>query len=553
MESAAECSVRVPRPGASVSAALLLTALALPAAPARGLWVRLSSGSPFSNVVTGQTNGPLATARWALFVHDADVDQAFELWSVPSFGGTQQRISGILPANWFVRQFDVDASGTRAVYLAPVDTLDVDELYSVPVSGGIPVKLNPSLPPGRDVKTFRISPNGQRVVYLADQDSAGVDELYSVPIVGGTATKLSGTLVTGGNVVYAVEISGDSQRVVFEADRTLDEVEEVLSVPIAGGAITRLDASPAGRSAFGSRISPDSQRVVYFAQQDTAGIWELYSVPIAGGASVKLNGPLVAGAVIQNFQISPDGQRVAYVADQLTLNVWELFGAPITGGGWVKLSGALVPGGYVDSFSYSFSPDSQRVVYKADQQTLNVWELFSAPATGGSAVKLNGTLVSGGDVVDFQFSPSSQWVVYRADQTIDGLPVGVRVPLAGPAASGQYVWQGPVTSGPSDWQIAPDGQSIVVQGNAVFVDGIVRLWRFPLEGTLNPTGSELVPVGAFQVDGDVVDFTIGADGAILYVADQLSDGINELFTVPVAIFWDGFASGGTTAWSSVVP
>ena len=64
--------------------------------------------------------------------------------------------------------------------------------------------------------------------------------------------------------------------------------------------------------------------------------------------------------------------------------------------------------------------DSSRVVYWADQDTNDVFELYSRPADGsGAAVKLNGPLVAGGDVADFRIAPDSSRVVYRADQSTD--------------------------------------------------------------------------------------------------------------------------------------
>ena len=73
-------------------------------------------------------------------------------------------------------------------------------------------------------------------------------------------------------------------------------------------------------------ISPDAARVVYVADQQTDDVVEVFSVPIGGGTATRLNGPLTAGGdVLGNSPaISPDSDRVAYIADQETLNR-ELF------------------------------------------------------------------------------------------------------------------------------------------------------------------------------------------------------------------------------------
>lgn len=62
--------------------------------------------------------------------------------------------------------------------------------------------------------------------------------------------------------------------------------------------------------------------------------------------------------------------------------------------GAVKLNATLVTGGNV--WSFSLSPDSSHVVYLADEATVNVTELYSVPIGGGTAVKLSGAIVAGG-------------------------------------------------------------------------------------------------------------------------------------------------------------
>ena len=106
---------------------------------------------------------------------------------------------------------------------------------------------------------------------------------------------------------------------------------------------------------------------------------------------------------------------MVYKADQETATVSELYSVPIGGpaAAGLKLNGAMVAGGNVGLFL--ISPDSSRVVYWADQQTATVFELYSVPLGGPAAagVKLNGALVAGGNVVGFQISPDSSRVVYR--------------------------------------------------------------------------------------------------------------------------------------------
>jgi hypothetical protein len=110
--------------------------------------------------------------------------------------------------------------------------------------------------------------------------------------------------------------------------------------------------------------------VVYKADQDTNNVRELYSVPIGGPAAsgTKLNGILTEGGAVSDYEISLDSSRVVYRADQQTDGVEELYGVPIGGPGasGIKLNVAMA-GGHLISFQ--ISPDSSRVVYIVDRQS----------------------------------------------------------------------------------------------------------------------------------------------------------------------------------------
>jgi Tol biopolymer transport system component len=86
----------------------------------------------------------------------------------------------------------------------------------------------------------------------------------------------------------------------------------------------------------------------------------------------------------------------------------------------------LLPGRHVsfesDEFWFAVSADGAQVAYRA-QQDLPTYELYHAPVDGRTApVKVNPTLALGpppGDVTDAKVSPDGRWVVYLADQEVD--------------------------------------------------------------------------------------------------------------------------------------
>ena len=153
---------------------------------------------------------------------------------------------------------------------------------------------------------------------------------------------------------------------------------------MGGGTPLRLTPMPVSIAVYLYRITPDGSHVVYRAKQDQADVNELYSVPIAGPASatVKLNSPLVAGGEVLGFEISPDSQRVVYSADQAIDNIDELYSVPLSRRPARHQAECRPRRRRQRRRPAKISSDSRYVVYYADQDTDNVYELYSVPIGG---------------------------------------------------------------------------------------------------------------------------------------------------------------------------
>jgi hypothetical protein len=516
---------------------LLVASTVLLTAPLTAASVPLSGSMPLSGDVNRFDISP--DSQYVIYEADQEqeTDDAFHLYSVPlNSSAAPVRLSGLLPKDSDISGNEIAPDSSRVVYRAPQDTLGVEELYSVPIDGSAPPqKLNSPLVADGDVSNFEISPDSSRVVYRAPQDTLGVEELYSVPIDGSAPPqKLNSPLVAGGVVSSFFHISPDSSHVVYGADQDTDQVQELYSVLIDGSAPPQKLNSPlvaGGDVSLSFRISPDSNRVVYRADQDTFGVSELYSVPIDGSAPPqKLNSPLVAGGDVSlSFRISLDNNRVVYRADQDTDQEFELYSVPIDGSAPPqKLNSPLVAGGEV-SFSFGISVDSSRVVYLADQDTDDVDELYSVPIDGSAAPqKLNSPLVAGGDVLDFRISPESSRVVYFADQDTDDVDELYSVPIDGSAPPQKL--NSPLVAGgvvSSFFRISPDSSHVVYRADQD-TDDVEELYSVPIDGSAPPQklNSPLV------AGGEVLSFRVSADSRrVVYRADQDTDDVEELYAV----------------------
>ena len=104
---------------------------------------------------------------------------------------------------------------------------------------------------------------------------------------------------------------------------------------------------------------------------------------------VKLSDKLVTRGNVAAFLISPDGFFVAYVADQDTAGVFELYVVPVDktpNETAVKVSGKMAGNGILElpsgDYVFGWAPDSSRIAYVADQNSLGVFELFTSTPDG---------------------------------------------------------------------------------------------------------------------------------------------------------------------------
>lgn len=423
-----------------------------------------------------------------------------------------------------------------------------------PASGAIVnIKLNAPLGADEDVADFKISPDGQWVVFRAGISSSGpVTEsfdLFSAAIDGSLVVRLNALLPSDRTVLWDYKITPDSQRVLYRADQDEDEKIELYSVAIDGptGSGVKLngDLAPDGdvfEFVFSVPDNPAEARVLYRAQQDSSTRVDLYSVPVAGPADAgfRVNDLSQAGTTLSGLYPSPDGNWIVHKA-QLSPSGVGLFCASATGQRTlvVRLNGAIIEGGTLYTFPVKVSPDSSRVVYRADQQTVGQNELYSVPIRGPANLgqKMNSPLPAGGDVKTFEISPDSQWVAYSADHEVDGKIALFAIPTAGAPGGGQRISH----DLPPDYvvdtgnhQFSPESNRVVyrVFNNAALQEA-GEIYSVPVAGPPSEAvrlNEPLVPGGSV---GETFRVANGA-GRVVYIADREVDGAFELYSVPIA-------------------
>jgi Tol biopolymer transport system component len=392
------------------------------------------------------SGGDVLEFKWApdssriAYLADQDINDVFELYSVKPDGTENVRQSGLLTSGRNVATFKWAPDSSRIAYSANQDFPTIVDLYTT-----LPGVINSDRivssglnNPGSQVEDFAWAPNSSRIAYRADRDILNVFELFTTFPTETTSILVSGPLVASRNV-EDFAWAPDSLLLVYLADQDQDDVLELyVTTPIVTVS-TRITAGlVAGRNVEDFAWAPDSSLIAYIADLDTDNVFELYTTPPDGSVNnlVSAIDPIaVPGSSVIDFAWAPDSSLIAYLADQVTNDVNELFTSPPDGSVNNLVSGIdpiTVPGSNV--LTYIWAPDSSRIAYRADQDTNEVLELYSAnpaPTAGPDFTKVSAPLGARQNVEEFSWAPDSSRIAYRADQdTLDVIEVYTTNPLA---------------------------------------------------------------------------------------------------------------------------
>lgn len=356
-------------------------------------------------------------------------------------------------------------------YLADAVTVGQVELYAVDVASGTPgdaLRVNGDLVSGSVTAEPQWSPDGQSLLYHAAEDVADTHELHAARLTNAgpeTGVKIHPALAAtdstaaNGGAANGYDWSPDGSRIRFHGSLGDDTgVFEVDSSDL--GTADQVNAA-AGHESINlndmAAWSPDSHTLLYQVLETGEN---LYAADVSGavpGTPVQINpAPAEAGGRVVPSTgglafWSPDGSKILYRGDLDTDERYELYVTSFAGGvaGTThKVNGTLVAGGDVtDMVSAPFwSPDGTKVLYRADQQVNDRFDLYVVDMTGdvpGTPQRVNADLESPAGMPDnppvggryFSWVPDSTRVVYMELQSQFGFLAGSLwvVDVSGPA------------------------------------------------------------------------------------------------------------------------
>ncbi len=278
-------------------------------------------------------------------------------------------------------------------------------------------RISATMANDRDVTNYKISPDSTTVLYTANIQAANQKGLFTAPINGGLGVQVVLPPVDGG-YMYQYEWTPNSGKVVYMGEMEAVGTAHIYSITSTGSNKQMIDDNVIPEPLAYFEMVSDTHIIAYTAESVGDGFsFEMYSIRIDGaGSPIKLNKVLPVGGSVVQSKATADGQWVVYRADANTDENFQLFSVRIDGTDHQVLSGVNISGGDVQNFT--LSSDSQRVVWTGDLILDERVDLYSRPIDASQILALLDT--TGDDVERPVVSPDSQWVAYVTDNSVQG-------------------------------------------------------------------------------------------------------------------------------------
>jgi Tol biopolymer transport system component len=224
---------------------------------------------------------------------------------------------GANPASSSVTGYAWSNEGSKLGFLADRDINERFELHTVPAAGGTVINVS-AVPVSTDVLDFQWSPTTLLLAYRVNDSVNFLPELWVVFDTGIGKSELADADGQVGIGLYKWSPSGN--RVAYTADHVLDNamnlwIVTVLGPPVADAQLSTGILPFQGVHAF--EWSPDSTRLLYTSDQDITGVDDVYFGIVDGPIPVqKSAAPDAAHEAIQigwttnglaNFWIAGNG------------------------------------------------------------------------------------------------------------------------------------------------------------------------------------------------------------------------------------------------------
>lgn len=341
----------------------------------------------------------------------------------------------------------------------------------------------------------------------------------------------AGTDADGDSLSYAwTQVSGPAGAFSAADTASTEFAVPTIAVGATEAIVLQLTVSDGrgGSATDDVTVSADSSDFLVFLRRvDGTSPAELIRYDPQTANESILNGSLVTNGRVWDFFLSPDQESVAYIADQETVNLRELYVAELDGSGIVKINTPFAnAAGSVSTVKWS--PDGSQIVYAADADLDEISEIYFADRDGGNHQKISDSTANGTvEFADPTWSPDGRYVfqIVRDPGTL--FPLGINTHDTQAAGfNSTRITAVPATGTILSASWSADSTRVAFLSDSD-TDDVFELY------TVAPDGSSLQKIsGPLVAGGDVASFTWAPDGSRLaYWGDQNVDEQADLFVV----------------------
>jgi hypothetical protein len=368
-----------------------------------------------------------ADSAYIAFRKQADAVRGLELFTVEPgvLNPTPTRVSSELDAGEMVTEFAWAPAGineTLIAYRSDEDATDFFVLYTAIADGTGHTRASRVGNSVGSVIDFAWAPSGTTLAYRGNLMLLTAKDLFTRVLAPPVDTIVSNGGLVGNREVIAYAWAPNNLWIAYVADQNFDTIYDLYATqPNLTGSNKLTPLLNVGQNVEPDIAwSPNSVLIAFRANLDFAAVVELFTTtPTPQLPPInKVSGAMTAGGNVDSFAWAPNSQQIAYRANQDANIIFELYtSAATTAVGNLKVNFPLVVNGQNVAADYAWSPTSSRIAYRANQDDVNIIELYSSTPNATANSKVSGPITAaGGNVESFEWEQAGLGIAYRANQ-----------------------------------------------------------------------------------------------------------------------------------------
>jgi hypothetical protein len=326
-----------------------------------------------------------------VYVGQTSIETYAQLYSAPlATEGQQVQISPVTSTYTSTNNgFVFVEKGDRVVHtMAPTNGNNHQAIWTLSVDGAAQIQLASELTQQRDIATSGLIPiTTSDDVLLFTHFSNGSGEWFKVPINGGEPTLL--TMPEFDLDALDGQLTSDGQDFIVRQVKFGSPGIQLWRYPVSGEPGIQLLAPEDGIGSPGVITLPSQGDQMVFSTETPRSIYSMSTSDYTMTRLVVEDG-FDPHQVYPQFKVSEDGEHVVFKADFDHDDIFDLYSIRTDGSGLIRLNNSSPEFGVITN--YHVTANGERVVYTANHAGTQRMDAYSVPVDGGESRIISGAI-----------------------------------------------------------------------------------------------------------------------------------------------------------------